>query len=78
MKKGVLRNFSKFTGKNLCHGLFFNKFATLLKTLLKNMQLYYKSDLAQVFSCEFYEISKNVFFTEHLWATASENALLKH
>ena len=44
MKKGVLRNFSKFTGKNLCHGLFFNKFATLLKTLLKNMQLYYKSD----------------------------------
>ena len=29
--------------------------------------------LAQVFSCEFYEISKNTFFTEHLWATASEN-----
>ena len=22
-------------------------------------------------SCEFYEISKNAFFTEHLWATAS-------
>ena len=27
--------------------------------------------LAQVFSCVFYEISKNIFFTEHLWATAS-------
>ena len=27
--------------------------------------------LAQVFSCEFYEISKNTFFTEHLWTTAS-------
>ena len=27
--------------------------------------------LAQVFSCEFYEISKNTFFTEHLPATAS-------
>ena len=27
--------------------------------------------LAQVFSCEFCEISKNIFFTEHLWATAS-------
>ena len=27
--------------------------------------------LAQVFSCEFCEISKNTFFTEHLWMTAS-------
>ena len=27
--------------------------------------------LAQVFSCEFCEISKNIFFTEHLRATAS-------
>ena len=30
-----------------------------------------KEALAQVFSCEFWEISKNTFFTEHLWATAS-------
>ena len=28
---------------------------------------------AQVFSCEFCEISKNTFFTEHLWTTASVN-----
>ena len=28
--------------------------------------------LAQVFSCEFCEISKNTFFTEHLQTTASE------
>ena len=27
--------------------------------------------LAQVFLCEFCEISKNIIFTEHLWATAS-------
>ena len=27
--------------------------------------------MAHVFSCEFYEISKNAFFAEHLWATAS-------
>ena len=27
--------------------------------------------LAQVFSCEFCQISNNTFFTEHLWATAS-------
>ena len=24
-----------------------------------------------MFSCEFYKISKNTFFTEHLWVTAS-------
>ena len=30
-----------------------------------------KDTLAQVFSCEVCEISKNTFFTEHLWATAS-------
>ena len=30
-----------------------------------------KETLAQVFSCEFCEISKNNFFTEHLWKTAS-------
>ena len=29
--------------------------------------------LAQVFSCEFCKISKNTFFTEHVWATASIN-----
>ena len=30
-----------------------------------------KETLAQVVSCEFCEISKNTFFTEHLWETAS-------
>ena len=32
-----------------------------------------KETLAQVFSCEFCENSKNTFFTEHLLATASVN-----
>ena len=31
-----------------------------------------KETQAQIFSCEFFEISKNTFFIEHLWATASE------
>ena len=31
-----------------------------------------KETLAQVFSCEFWEISKNIFFTERLPTTASE------
>ena len=30
-----------------------------------------KETLAQVFSCEFCKISKNTFFTEHHWTTAS-------
>ena len=30
-----------------------------------------KEALAQMFSCEFREISKNTFFTEHLWTAAS-------
>ena len=35
-------------------------------------EVFYKEDsLAQVFSCEFCEISKNNFFAEHLQVTAS-------
>ena len=37
-----------------------------------------KETLAQVFSCEFYEISKNTFFTEHLWTTASASRFQFH
>ena len=40
MKKGVLGNFTKFTGKNLCQSLFFNKVAVLCPaTLLKKIRL---------------------------------------
>ena len=56
VRKGVLRNFTIFTGKHLC---------------LRPAALIKKETLAQVFSCEFCKISKNTFFTEHLWATAS-------
>ena len=40
-KKGVPRNFTKFTGKQLCQGLFFNEvagpnFLKFLRTLLDN------------------------------------------
>ena len=47
-KKGVLRNFAKFTGKHLCYSLIFNKVAGL-------------KALSQVFFCEFWEVSKNTF-----------------
>ena len=65
MMKGVLRNFAKFTGKHLCKSLFFNKVAGLICNFIK------KETPTQVFSCEFCEISKNTFFTEQVWATAS-------
>ena len=32
-----------------------------------------KETLAQAFFCEFCEICKKTFFTEHLWTTASVN-----
>ena len=63
MKKGVLRNLKKFIGKHLCQGLLFNKVADL--NLVK------KETLAQVFYCEFCEILKTTFPTEHIWITAS-------
>ena len=66
MKKGVLKIFTKFTGKHLCQSLFFNKVTGL--TLLK------KETLAQMFSREFCELFKNTLFTKQLWAAASELA----
>ena len=70
VKKDVLRNFAKFTGKHLYRSLFFNKVAGLSNFIEKEA-------LAQVFSCEFSEISNNTFFTEHLLATASETSCMK-
>ena len=54
-KKGVLRNFGKFTGKLLCKSLNFNKVAGLTCNFIKI------ETLAQEFSCEFSEISQNTF-----------------
>ena len=38
--------------------------------MLFQMDLFKEETLAQVFSCEFCEISKNTFFAEHIRATA--------
>ena len=65
-EKSVLRNFTKFTGKHLCQSLFYDKAAGLTPATL-----FKKETLAQVFSCEFCEISKNTFFTEYLLTPAS-------
>ena len=57
MKKGVLKNFAKFTGKYLCQGLFFNKVAaTLSKKRLWHM----------CFPVNFIIFLRIPFFIEHL------------
>ena len=63
-KKSVLRNFAKFKGKQVCQRLF-NKVAGLRPATLL------KESLAQVFFCEFCEITKSTFFTKYLRETAS-------
>ena len=57
-KKGVLRNFAKFTGKRLCQSLFYNKVAGLRP---QACNFIIKEPLAQVFSYEFCAIFKNTF-----------------
>ena len=66
MKKDILKNFPKFTGKHLCQSLFLIKLQTEACDFIK------KETLAQVFSCKFFETFKSAFFTDHLRTTASE------
>ena len=65
MKEVVLRNFAKLTGKHFCKSLFFNKAAGLRHGTGTKKRPWHRC------FCEFCEISKNTFFTEHLWTTAS-------
>ena len=54
-------------------------FLEISQNLQENTSLYFNNagnfikieTLARVFSSEFCEISKNTFFTEHIWATDS-------
>ena len=55
-KRVALKNLAKFTEKHMCQSLLFNKVAGLKK-----------QTLAQVFSCEFCEIFKNIYSEEYLW-----------
>ena len=59
LKKDVLKNFAKFTGKHLCQSLFLKKVEGLKPTILLK-----KETLAQFFSCEFCEILRTPFFVD--------------
>ena len=56
-KKDISKNFTKFIAKDMCQSLL-NKVRSL------SLQIYLK--MVKMFSCDFCEIVKNTFFTEHL------------
>ena len=41
---------------------------------MKTLESLFVGTPEQVFSCEFCEIFKNTFFTENVWATASQKS----
>ena len=56
MKKAIRRNFTKFTGKHLCHSLFFDKVADLRPTTLFKREL-----LHSCFPVDFAKFSRTPF-----------------
>ena len=71
-KKVVLRYFTIFTGKHLCQSLFLIKLQ-ILNFIEKVANFIEKETLAQAFSCEFCEISKNTFVYRTLLPAASDD-----
>ena len=56
IKRGALRNFTKFTGKHQCQSLFINKVVRAASNFIE------KEALAEVLSCEFCKSFNNTFF----------------
>ena len=73
-KKGVLKNFAKFTGKHLCQSLFFNKVASLRPTTLSKKRLWHSC-----FPVSFAKFSRKLFYRTLLdgcfWKNQSLNAI---
>ena len=61
VRKGVLRNSAKFTEKQLCQSLFFNKVAGLRPATLSKKRLWHRC-----FPVNFAEFLRTPFLTEHL------------
>ena len=67
--KNMFLEISENSQENSCVRVFF---------LIKLQASIKKESLVHVFSCECYEISKNTFFIEHLWTTASVGLWFKY
>ena len=61
-KKGVIRNYAKFTGKHLCQSLLFNKVAGLRPPTLLKRRLWHRCFLV---NCA--KFLRTPFLTEYLW-----------
>ena len=61
-KNGVLRNFTKLTGKHLRQSLFFNKVVGLRPATLLKRRLWHRC-----FPVNFEKFRRTPFFIEHLW-----------
>ena len=60
-EKGLLENFTKFTGKHLCQSLFYNKVADLRSATLLKKRLWHKC-----FSVSFVKYSRTTFLIEYI------------
>ena len=72
-KKGVLRNFTKFTGKHLCQSLFFNKVATLRPATLLKKRLWHRC-----FPVNFVKFLRTPFLHRTPLVAASEDYPVEH
>ena len=68
MKKGVLGNFAKFTGKHQCQSLFFNKVAALRPATLLKKRIWHRC-----FPVNLWNFQEHLF-TEHIRVTASRHS----
>ena len=62
VKRGVLRNFAKFTGKHLCQSHFFNKVAVMRSAAFLKKRLW-----SRCFPVDFVKLLRTPFFVEYLW-----------
>ena len=81
IRKGILKNFTKFTGKHLCQSPFFNKVAGLRSATLLKKRLWHKCFpvnfvtflstpfLQNIFGRIFLKLSKSINFTKFLSKT---------
>ena len=68
IKKDVLKNFTKFTGKHLCQSLSINKFAGLRPATLLIKRLWH-----MCFPVDFVKDLRTLFFIKRLRMTPSVN-----
>ena len=61
-KNGVLKNFAKFTEKQLCQSIFFNKVAGLRPATFLKKRFWHRC-----FPMIFAKFLRTLFLTEHLW-----------